>query len=155
VATVRLYEVTMGSPSGGPATLVDFHGNFDTDPHVRAARLPVGERPAAVSPATVCRPQYATRLQSGTSSCVKQQAIHKCVHPGRPASSDALGAFAACLAQPHASEVPWGSCVIAPCQTLSHALLPAAEGTHAEQPARCQHAQPSKPSCIVPCARGP
>ena len=37
VATVKLYEVTLGAPSGGPATLVDFNGTFDTDPHVRPA----------------------------------------------------------------------------------------------------------------------
>ncbi|KAK9821333.1 hypothetical protein WJX81_006291 [Elliptochloris bilobata] len=44
VATIELFEVTLGAPSGGPATLVDFHGTFDTDPHLvgfmrRALRL--------------------------------------------------------------------------------------------------------------------
>ena len=37
VATVKLYEVTLGAPLGCPATLVDFNGTFDTDPHVRPA----------------------------------------------------------------------------------------------------------------------
>jgi hypothetical protein len=59
----------MGSPSGGPATLVDFHGNFDTDPHVRAARLPVGECPACGRAPGRSLP---TRPQSGASSSVKQ-----------------------------------------------------------------------------------
>ena len=48
VATVKLYEVTLGAPSGGPATLVDFNGTFDTDPHVRPA-----ERVACLPPFTV------------------------------------------------------------------------------------------------------